>query len=74
MNWKEFYELERKLMENSRIDIEENIRIFNELLKFARFIGVLPLKNSLEGIEIDIRYAEVINGVKGTSEKHGKGA
>jgi len=71
MNWKKFHNFERKLIENSKIDIEENIKIFNELLQFAKFMGVLPLKNPLEGIEIDIKYAEVINGIKRDSEKFG---
>ena len=69
MSWKKFYDFEKELIINSKIDIEENLRIFNELLKFAKFMGVLPLKDPLEGLEIDIKYAEVINGVKGTSEK-----
>jgi len=69
--WKEFHNFEKTLISRSKIDIEENIKIFNELLQFAKFMGILPLKNPLEGIEIDIKYAEVINGVKRTSEKFG---
>jgi len=72
VNWKELYAFEREMIENSKIDIEENIKIFNELLQFAKFMGVLPLKNPLEGIEIDIKYAEVINGVKEEIKKEVK--
>lgn len=68
-NWKKFYEFERNMVSSQEIDIEKNIKIFDELLNFARAQGALPLKNPLEGIEIDIKYGRVINGIKGTAKK-----
>jgi len=66
-NKKILEEFERKLIEKERVNVEKNFKIFNELLKFAREMKKIPLPNSLEGIEIDIKYAGAINGIKGTS-------
>ncbi len=68
-NWRKLRDFEREMVSNQEIDIEKNIKIFDELLNFARSLGVLPLKNPLEGIEIDIKYGRVINGIKGTAKK-----
>ena len=43
------------------VDIEENIRVFEELIKIAKDLGKWPPQNLLEGIEIDIKIARVIN-------------
>lgn len=41
-------------------DHRANLRIANALLKEAWALGVFPLKDPLEGIEIDIEYARVV--------------
>lgn len=42
-------------------DYFRNLRIFEALYQEACSLGVLPLKDPLEGIEVDIHLAEVIN-------------
>lgn len=44
-------------------DFFKNLRIIEALYKEAVCIGVLPLKDPLEGIEVDIKIAKVINSV-----------
>ena len=42
-------------------DYFHNLRIFESLYEEAKKLGVFPLKNPLEGIEVDIRLAAVLN-------------
>lgn len=63
---------EKELIKNSKIGIEKKFFILNELYKFAKEIGKFPTKDILKGIEIDIKYAKAINGIKRTNKKFGK--
>lgn len=60
--WEEF---ERDLIKNSKIQVEKNFKIVNELYKFSRKLG--KFKVSLDDIEIDIKYAKAINGIRNTN-------
>lgn len=60
-------EFEKKLIRSSKADIANNIRIVEALYKEAVSLGVFPLKNPLEGIEVKIKIAKVINSVSATS-------
>lgn len=60
--WEEF---ERDLIKNSEIQVEKNFKIVNELYKFSRKLG--KFKVSLDDIEIDIKYARAINGIRKTN-------
>ena len=44
-------------------DYFRQLRIFEALYREAMQLGALPLKDPLEGIEIDIKIAKVINSV-----------
>ena len=55
---------ELSLIKNEPLDIEKNLRIFEELLDFAREMEKIPPSNPLEGIEVDIRLARILNGIK----------
>lgn len=57
--WEEF---EEDLIRNSKVDIERNFKIVNELYKFSKKLD--KFKPTLEGIEIDIKYARTINGIR----------
>mgnify|MGYP007068852923 CR=1 FL=1 len=57
--WEEF---EKDLIRNSKVDIKKNFKIVNELYKFSKKMG--KFKTTLEGIEIDIKYARTINGIR----------
>jgi len=38
-----------------------NLRTLEALYQEARLLGILPLRNSLDGIDVDIRLAAVLN-------------
>ncbi len=65
-NKKILEKFEKDFVKKTKVDFEKNLKIFEELLNLAREINKLPSENLLEGIEIDIKYAKAINGVKGT--------
>jgi len=65
--WEKF---ERKLREKERVDIEKNFLIFEELLKFALTMNKFSQKDWREDIKKDIKYAQVINGVKKSNQKN----
>ncbi len=66
---------DKKLLEKFEIEltkkelpnIEKNLAIFNEMLEFAKEMKKIPPPDPFEGIEIDIKYAGAINGIKRTS-------
>ena len=63
---KSLEEFEKEFIKNHKIDIEKKLKIYEELLKFAVELGKFKSENLLEGIEVDIKYARAINGVKRT--------
>lgn len=64
-NKKKWEEFEKDLIKNSKIQVEKNFKIVNELYKFSRKLG--KFKVSLDDIEIDIKYAKAINGIRKTN-------
>jgi hypothetical protein len=62
-NPKKLHEFETNFVRKEPVDVHKNFRIMTALLEEAIALGVFPLKNPLEGIEIDIKYAKVINSV-----------
>lgn len=63
-NCDKFEEFERELIRSRKADYQENLTIFEALYREAVSLGVLPLKDPLEGLEVDIMMARVINGVR----------
>ena len=66
-NDKRLQEFERKLLKKEKVDIMQNFKIVEALYKEAVALGIFPLKNPLEGLEIDIKIAKVVNSVPKTS-------
>jgi hypothetical protein len=60
-------EFEKEIIRSKKADIANNLRIVEALYKEAVSLGVFPLKDPLEGIEVDIKIAKVINSVSETS-------
>ncbi|MFP3870624.1 MAG: hypothetical protein ACLFVT_07080 [Syntrophobacteria bacterium] len=58
--WKRF---EAKLSREKPASLEENLRIVEALYQEARGLGVFPSSDPLEGIEVDIKVARVVNSV-----------
>lgn len=49
---------------------EEALRLFEGMWREAQSLGILPLEDPMEGIEVDIRVARILNSCsKSFSEK-----
>ena len=57
---------EDKLVQQEKADFLRNIRIVEAMYREAVSLGIFPLKNALDGVETDIKIAEVINSVSNT--------
>lgn len=53
----------RNLKRKERTDYAQSLRILEGMLEEAVYLGILPLRDPLEGIDVDIRIARVINSV-----------
>ena len=64
-------ELEDTIMKREGIlTIGDSIRIFESLWNDGKKLGVLPPKEPLEGIDIDIKVAKILNScLKRSSQK-----
>ena len=51
----------REEVQKQKPSYQEAFKIFEALWREALDLGVLPLKDSLEGIEVDIRIARFLN-------------
>jgi transcriptional regulator with XRE-family HTH domain len=54
---------EMDFLREGKIDMARNFRIVEALFKEAVTLGVLPSKNPMDGIEVDLRIAKVVNRV-----------
>lgn len=64
---KEFRKFERELLKKEKVDIMRNFKILEALYQEAVSLGIIPLKNLLDGLEVDIKIAKVINSVSKTT-------
>jgi len=60
-NTKILKKFERELIRKRKPDYFENLRVFESLYKEAMHLGIFPLKDPLEGIEVDIKLARALN-------------
>jgi hypothetical protein len=58
-----FQKFEKELLKNEGVDIKKNFQIMSALYKEAVALGVFPPKDPLEGIEVKIKIAAVVNSV-----------
>jgi transcriptional regulator with XRE-family HTH domain len=59
----ELQKFEFDFLRKEKVDIGRNFRLVEALYKEAVVLGVIPLKNPLDGIEVDIKIAGVVNCV-----------
>ena len=57
-------EFEENQLKKEKPDYGSTLRIFEAMWKEAMLLGVLPLKDPLEGIEVDIKIARILNDVR----------
>lgn len=63
-------EFEKKILQQSdQIPFEKKIEIFEGLWNEGVSLGILPLKNILEGLENDIKLAKVLNSCSRNSSQ-----
>ena len=71
-NRKLLEKFEKELLENEMINIEKNLRIFEELFRFAEEMKRFSQNDWKKDIENDIKYASAINGIKKSNRKNSK--
>jgi hypothetical protein len=65
-NSQKLKKFEDEYLQKEKSDISRNFQILDALFKEALALGIFPLKNPLEGIEVDIKIAKVVNSVSKT--------
>lgn len=56
-------EFEREYIRLEKSDYFDSLRLFEEMWNEGVWLGVLPMKDPLEGIEVDLRIARILNHV-----------
>ncbi len=56
-------ELEREFLSSEERDLESNLELLGAMWEEAVHLKVFPPRDALEGIEVDLRIARVVNGV-----------
>jgi hypothetical protein len=56
-------EFEREFIQTEKTDYFKSLQMFEEMWNEGVFLKILPLKDPLEGIEVDLRIARIINHV-----------
>ena len=59
----ELLKFEFDFLREEKVDILRNLHIVEALYKEAVTLGIIPLKNPLDGIEVDLKIAKVVNRV-----------
>ncbi|MBW1919244.1 MAG: hypothetical protein JRI79_14820 [Deltaproteobacteria bacterium] len=54
-------DFDKKLAQRRKADYFRNLKIFEALYEEAKRLCVLPTKDPLEGVEVDIYLAKVLN-------------
>ena len=62
-NRKELLKFENKITRKGKVDVLKNFRLVDAMYKEAVSLGIFPQKDTLAGIETDLKIAKVINSV-----------
>lgn len=54
---------EKRLIAKEKADFIKNYRIIEAMYNEAVTLGIIPMKNPLDGLEVDIKVAKVVNSV-----------
>ena len=65
-NTKKLRQFEKEYFIKNKININQNFLAVEAMLAEAVALNIFPLKDPLEGIEIDIKIAKVVNSVSKT--------
>ena len=61
--WRELPRFELDFLKKDKGDIVRNFHIVEALYQEAVTLGVIPFKNPLDGIEVDLKIARAVNNV-----------
>ena len=68
-NRRELEKFEKELIKNDKADLHKNLAILDALYEEAVALGVFPPKDPLEGLDVDLKIARVINSVPEAPDK-----
>jgi hypothetical protein len=74
INRAEWEKFERQQARADKADLRKNIAIFNALHDEAVALGVFPPKDPLEGVDVVLKIARVVNHVPAAPDKDRKRA
>lgn len=57
-------QFEREMIKKEKLSFEQALALFEAMWQEGVDLSVLPPKNPLEGIEVDIRIARILNCLK----------
>jgi len=63
-NNKKIEKFERELIRKEKTNIKKNLQLVDAMYREAVEMGVFPLKDPLDGIEVVIKIAKVVNSVQ----------
>ena len=63
----EFQRFEMEFVRKQKLDVIRNFQIEEALYQEAVSLGIIPLKNPLDGLEVDIKIARTVNRVSKTA-------
>lgn len=73
-NREQIQKFERELLRKEKIDVTKNFQIVDAMYHEAVELGIIPKKNPLDGLEIDIKIAKIVNYVQEAPYKNSKRA
>ncbi|MBN8570364.1 MAG: hypothetical protein J0M18_12100 [Ignavibacteria bacterium] len=56
-------DFEEEYIRNDKRTYAQKLKRFNEMYEHAKKLGIVPGKNRLEGIEVKIKVAKIVNGL-----------
>jgi hypothetical protein len=67
INRAEWEKFEKERIRADKVDLSKNFAILDALYKEAVTLGVFPPKDPLEGLDVVLKIARVVNSLKPTS-------
>ena len=61
---KYFEQWENQLIASEPPDYEKNLKLYEAMIEHARLLGAWPPADPLEGLEIDVKIARVVNAIR----------
>jgi hypothetical protein len=72
-DWHLLHRFELDLMKKQGTDFSKNLRVIEAMYEEARNLGAFPLKDALDGLEVDLKIARVVNFVRDNTHKGSQG-